>query len=152
MEVVVLRLPLVYGPGVKGNLAKLLQLIRLRLPLPFASIDNQRSFIGLDNLIHLIGRCIDHPKAAGQLFFASDGRDLSTPQLLSLISAATGRPARLFHCPLSLLYFFGQITGLHAEISRFVESAKIDISHTQEMLAWFPPVSIEQGILRMVEG
>jgi len=152
LELVVVRLPLVYGPGVKGNLARLLRLLRLGPPLPFGAVQNKRSLIGLDNLVDLLIRCVDHPAAAGQTFLVSDGEDLSTPALLGKMAAAMGRSARLVHVPVPLLRLAGGALAKRAEIDRLVGSLQIDSSHTHRVLGWAPPVSIKEGIRRMVQG
>jgi nucleoside-diphosphate-sugar epimerase len=152
MEVVVIRPPLVYGPGVKGNFARLLDLVRSGVPLPLAAVNNQRSFIGLDNLVDLLIRCADHPKAAGQTLLVSDGHDLSTPELLRMIANAMGRPARLFPVPVPLLRLAGRALGRLNEVDRLVGSLQVDSSATRELLGWTPPVSVEDGVGRMVWG
>jgi nucleoside-diphosphate-sugar epimerase len=152
LEVVVVRAPLVYGLGAKGNLARLLKLVRCGVPLPLGAAPNQRSLIGLDNLVDLLIRCVDHPAAAGQTFLVSDGEDLSTPDLLRHMAAAMGRSARLFPVPVSLLRLAGSALGKRAEIDRLVGSLQIDCSHTRQVLGWAPPVSVQEGIRRMVQG
>jgi nucleoside-diphosphate-sugar epimerase len=150
MEVVVVRPPLVYGPGVKGNFARLLGLVRSGVPLPLAAVNNQRSFIALDNLVDLLIRCVDHPSAAGQTLLVSDGQDLSTPQLLRMIANAMGRHARLFPVPVPLLRAAGGVLGRLNEIDRLVGSLQVDSSATREVLGWTPLVSVEEGVRRMV--
>jgi nucleoside-diphosphate-sugar epimerase len=150
MEVVVVRPSLVYGPGVKGNFARLLNLVRSGVPLPLAAVDNRRSFIGIDNLLDLLIRCVDHPKVAGQTLLVSDGQDLSTPELLGMIAKAMGRPARLFPVPVPLLRLTGLALGRLNEVDRLVGSLQVDSSATCELLGWTPPVSVEEGIKRMV--
>jgi nucleoside-diphosphate-sugar epimerase len=150
MEVVVVRPPLVYGLGVKGNFARLLNIVRSGVPLPLAAVNNQRSFIGLDNLVDLLIRCMDHPSAAGQTLLVSDGQDLSTPQLLRMIANAMGRHARLFPVPVPLLRAAGRVLGRLNEIDRLVGSLQVDSSATREVLGWTPLVSVEEGVRRMV--
>ena len=152
LEVVVVRPPLVYGPNVKGNLARLLKLVRLGVPLPFGAVQNQRSLIGLDNLVDLLIRCVDHPAAAGQTLLVSDGEDISTPDLLRYMANALGRSARLLPMSVALLRLVGRALGKQAEIDRLVGSLKIDSRHTRELLDWNPPVSVAEGIRRMVQG
>ena len=152
MEVVVVRPPLVYGPGVKGNFARLLDLVRSGVPLPLAAVNNRRSFVGLDNLVDLLIRCVDHPRAAGQTLLVSDGQDLSTPELLRIIASAMGRLARLFPLPLSVLRLAGRALGRLDEVDRLAGSLQIDSSATRELLGWTPPVSVEEEVRRMVEG
>ena len=151
LEVVIVRLPLVYGKDVKGNLARLIKLVKLGIPLPLSMIQNQRSMIGVDNLVDLIIQCIDHPVAAGKTFLVSDGEDLSTIDLINHIGISMGRKARLFPVPIFLLKFLGSILGKQKEINRLVGSLKIDSSYTQEILNWTPPVSVAEGIRRMVQ-
>jgi nucleoside-diphosphate-sugar epimerase len=152
LEIVVVRPPLVYGPEVKGNLARLLKLVRLGLPLPLGALQNKRSLIGLDNLVDLLIRCVDHPEAAGQTFLVSDGEDLSTPDLIRHMAGAINRSPRLFPVPVSLLRLAGSALGKRAEIDRLVGSLQIDSSHTRRVLGWTSPVRVQEGIRRMVQG
>jgi len=151
LEVVILRLPLVYGPGAKGNLARLIKLLELNLPIPLASVKNRRSFIGIDNLINIIDCCIDHADAPGKIFLVSDGKDLSTPDLLRLIASSMGRSALLFPFPILLLKLFSFFIGKSREMNRLSESLQADINYTMKTLNWLPPVSVEDGLRRMVK-
>jgi len=152
LEVVVVRPPLVYGPGAKGNLARLLKLVRSGVPLPLGAVQNQRSLIGLDNLVDLLIRCVYHPAAAGQTLLVSDGEDVSTPDLLRHMAAGLGRSARLLPVPVPLLRLAGRALGKQAEMDRLVGSLQIDCRHTRELLEWTLPVSVAEGIRRMVQG
>jgi len=152
LEVVVVRLPLVYGNGAKGNLERLIKLVKSGIPLPFSLVKNQRSMIGIDNLVDLLIRCIDHPEASGKTFLASDGEDLSTSKLIKLIGSSMERKANLFPCPIFMLKFLGSVFGRSEEINRLVGSLRIDNSYTKKILNWTPPVSVEEGIRRMVQG
>lgn len=152
LEVVVVRLPLVYGYGAKGNLKRLIKLINSGIPLPFGLIKNKRSLIGIDNLIDVLIRCIDHPNAKGKTFLVSDGEDLSTPELIKLIASSMERSVRLFPVPVFLLKLLSSILGKQKEINRLAESLKIDSSYTKETLNWTPRVTAEEGIRRMVQG
>jgi len=152
LELVVVRPSLVYGPGVKGNLASLIKLVRSGVPLPFGAVHNQRSMIGLDNLVDLLIRCVDHPKIAGQTLLVSDGEDVSTPELLRLMATAMGRSLHLFPVPVPLLWLAGCSFGKRAEIERLVGSLQIDSRYTRELLEWTPTVSLAEGIRRMVHG
>jgi nucleoside-diphosphate-sugar epimerase len=152
LEVVVVRLPLVYGYSVKGNLARLIKIVKSGIPLPLSMVENQRSMIGIDNLTDLLIRCIDHPKVSGKTFLASDGEDLSTPELIKLIASSMGIRANLFPLPIFMLKFLGSISGKREEINRLVGSLRIDNSYTKEILNWTPPISVEEGIRRMVQG
>ena len=152
LEVSILRLPLVYGEGVKGNLNRLLMLVRSGVPLPFKMIRNQRSMIGLDNLIDLIILCIDHPAAAGKTFLVSDGEDLSTPDLINHIAHSMGRSARLFPMSISLLRLLGRILNRKEEINRLTNSLIIDNQFTKKTLNWYPPHNVSEGIRKMVQS
>lgn len=148
MEVVIIRPPLVYGPGVKANFAAMLNLAQKNLPLPLGAIHNKRSLVALDNLVDLIVTCIDHPKAANQTFLVSDDQDVSTTQLLQMMTRAAGKKPRLLPVPVSWLKLAAKISGKQAEIDRLCGNLQVDISHTKETLAWKPPVSVEEGIAR----
>jgi nucleoside-diphosphate-sugar epimerase len=149
MEVVVVRPPLVYGPGVKGNLQRLLRWVARGVPLPLGAVHNQRSLVGLSNLVDLLLRCAEYPAAAGQTFLASDGQDLSTPQLIRLMAEGMNRPARLLSVPVALLQAGGSLLGKRGEIDRLVGSLQVDSGHTQAQLGWPPPVSVEVGVREM---
>jgi len=152
LEVVVVRPPLIYGVGVKGNLKRLLALLRSGIPLPLAAVQNRRSLIGLENLVDLLICCVQHPAASGKVLLVSDGVDLSTPDLLRLMAESMGRPARLFPVPLSVLRFAADALGMGADIDRLVRSLQVDSSYARKVLNWTPPVSIRDGIQRMVQG
>jgi len=152
LEVVTVRLPLVYGYGAKGNLARLIKLVKSGIPLPLSLVQNQRSMIGVDNLVDLLNHCIDHPEASGKTFLASDGEDLSTPELIKLIASSMGKKANLFPLPVYMLKFLGLVFGKKEEINRLVGSLRIDNSYTKKILNWTPPISVEEGIRRMVKG
>jgi nucleoside-diphosphate-sugar epimerase len=151
LEVVVVRLPLVYGHGAKGNLARLIKIVKSGIPLPLSLVKNQRSMLGIDNLVDLLICCIDHPEASGKTFLASDGEDLTTPELIELIASSMGRKANLFPFPISILKFLASVFGRSEEINRLVESLRIDNSYTKKILNWSPPISVEEGIRRMVQ-
>jgi nucleoside-diphosphate-sugar epimerase len=121
------------------------------MTLPFGLINNKRSIIGIDNLVDLLIQCIDNPLAAGKTFLISDDKDLSTPELIELIASAMGIKAHLFPFPVFLLKFFGFIFGKRKEINRLAGSLRIDNSYTKETLNWSPPLSVEEGIKRMVK-
>ncbi len=152
LEVIIVRLPLVYGYGVKGNLKRLIKLVRLGIPLPLGLIKNQRSMIGIDNLVDFLIKCIDHPNAAEKTFLVSDGKDLSTPNLIKYISNFMGSNSRLFPFPISLLKFLSIIIGKKKEIERLTESLKIDTSHVKSVLNWKPPIDVADGIKKMIQG
>ncbi|WP_298448149.1 SDR family oxidoreductase [uncultured Marinobacter sp.] len=148
MEVVIIRPPLVYGPGVKGNFASMIKLVSKGLPLPLGAVHNKRSLVALDNLVDLIITCIDHPGAANQTFLVSDGEDLSTTQLLKGVAEAMGRPSRLIPVPAGLLQLGATLLGSKAVAQRLFGSLQVDISHTQKTLNWAPPLTVKQGLQR----
>ena len=150
LEVVIIRPPLVYGPGVKGNLRRLLVLVRSGLPLPFGAINNLRTLVGLGNLVDLLIRCADHPDASGQTFLVADGEELSTPELIRHMAAAMGKSVRILPVPVFLLRFVGCMIGRSEEIDRLVGSLQVDISHTCQVLDWSPPFSVDEGLQGMV--
>ena len=152
LEVVVVRPPLVYGAGVKGNLARLLKLVRTGMPLPLGAVHNQRSLIGLDNLVDLLIRCVDHPAAAGQTLLVSDDEDVSTPELIQYIASGLGRQPVLFPLPMSIIQLLGRITGKQWAINRLIGSLHVDTRHTCDLLDWKPPVALAEGIRRMTQS
>ena len=152
LEVVVVRLPLVYGTAVKGNIEKLIKVIKLGIPLPFSAIDNKRSMIGIDNLINFLILCIDHPIAAGKTFLVSDGEDLSTPDLINYIASIMKRKIYMFPVPFILLKFIFFTVSKQKEIKKLAKSLRVDISYTKKILNWTPSISIEEGIKRMIQG
>lgn len=151
MAVVIIRPPLVYGLGVKGNFASMINLLEKELPLPLGSACNKRSLIFIDNLVDLIIRCIDHPAAVNQIFLASDGMDLSTTELLRNVGYAMGKPARLFPVPSGMLQFGATLLGKKAMAQRLLGSLQVDISKTCEMLDWKPPYTVQEGLRRCFE-
>jgi nucleoside-diphosphate-sugar epimerase len=147
MEFVIIRPPLVYGPGVKGNFLSLLRWLDKGLPLPLASIRNKRSLVAVDNLVDLIMTCIAHPAAANQTFLVSDSEDLSTPELLQRTASAIGKQVLLWRAPVGLLHFAAQCFGKTAAIHRLCGSLQLDIRKTREQLDWQPPVGVDQALL-----
>ncbi len=152
MEIVIIRPPLVYGPGVKGNFLSMMRWLHKGIPLPLGAVHNQRSLVALDNLIDLITVCIDHPAAANQTFLVSDGEDLSTPELLQRLGAALGKPARLLPVPQSLLETILNLLGKHAIAQRLCGNLQIDISKTRDRLGWTPPVSVDQALRQTAQA
>ena len=150
MEVVIIRPPLVYGPGVKANFAAMMRWLRYGVPLPLGAISNQRSLVSLDNLIDLILTCITHPAAANQTFLVSDGEDVSTTELLRRMGQALGRPARLIPVPERWLQLAAAMVGKPDVAQRLCESLQVDIEKTRNLLAWAPLMSLDQGLKRTV--
>lgn len=150
LEVVVLRPPLVYGPGVKGNLARLMRLVRARFPLPLGAVRNRRSMVGLDNLVSAIIACLVAQNAAGQTYLVSDQHDLSTAELVALMARSMEHRANLWPVPLLLLRLAGRLAGRSDEVQRLVGSLRVDSSRLSDELGWAPHVPVEEGIRRMV--
>ncbi|MCG9730950.1 SDR family oxidoreductase [Shewanella sp. Isolate13] len=152
LEVVIIRPTLVYGPGVKANFASLLKLASKGLPLPFGNIKhNKRSLVSVKNLVDLIMNCVEHPKAANQIFLVSDDHDLSTASMVKHMSYALGKPSRLLPVPLWCYRFVGKLTGKSDLVDRLIGSLQVDISHTKDTLGWVPPQTLEQGFKETAE-
>jgi nucleoside-diphosphate-sugar epimerase len=148
MEIVLVRPPLVYGPGAKGNFLTLLRWVHRGLPLPLGRCDNRRSLIGLENLVDLLWRCATDPRAAGQTFLAGDGEDLSTPDLICRLANALGVKPRLLPVPVSWLLLAARVARRPNDYERLCGSLQVDISHAQQVLGWTPPSSIEEELAR----
>lgn len=146
MEVVIIRPPLVYGPGVKANFASMMRAVQLGIPLPLGAIHNKRSFVYVGNLVSLILRCIDHPAAANQIFLVSDGNDLSTTELLRRCAKAFEMKARLLPVPQSWIEFGARLLGKQDIVQRLCDNLQVDITKVRTVLDWTPPVSIEDGL------
>lgn len=149
MEIVIIRPVLVYGPGAKGNIRGMVKWIERGLPLPLASVANQRSLLGLDNLVDLIITCLDHPAAANRTFLAADGEDLSTPELVRRLAKTIGREARLFPVPVGWMEAAASVVGKKGQVQRLYGSLRVDISHTCQTLGWRPPLSVDDGLRLM---
>jgi nucleoside-diphosphate-sugar epimerase len=146
MELVVIRPPLIYGPGVKGNLELLAKVIERGLPLPLGAIHNQRDMLSLNNLIDLIKTCIEHPAAPGQVFLCCDNEPISTPQLIKLMASGLEKTARLWPAPVSVLNLLACLTGRQAMIKRLSSDFRIDMQHTMNTLEWQPPFSVAESM------
>jgi UDP-glucose 4-epimerase len=151
LEVVVIRPPLVYGPGVKANFFNLMVLVSKGLPLPFAAIHNKRSLLSLDNLVDLLVLCIDHAAAVGRTFLVSDGEDLSTPQLIRLLSQSMRRSPRLFWMPPAMLRLVGYVIGRSQQVNRLLDSLQVDGRSTLDALNWSPPFKTSNSIQATVD-
>jgi UDP-glucose 4-epimerase len=147
MDIVIIRPPLVYGQGVKGNFASLLKLSSLTLPLPFGAIKNRRSLVSVENLVDLICTCLDHPKAKNQTFLVSDDYDMSTPELCCLLAKAGGYNSRIFRFPRSLLWIALSLVGKKTVYERLFGSMEIDIDLTKSQLNWKPPHKVEDSFI-----
>jgi nucleoside-diphosphate-sugar epimerase len=146
IELVIIRPPLVYGPGVKANFAAMMRWLHRGIPLPLGSVHNRRSLVALDNLVDLITVCLHHPGAANQTFMAGDGEDLSTTELLRCLGDALGRPARLLPLPSVLLTAGAALLGRKDIARRLCDSLQVDIGKTRTLLMWRPPVSVAAAL------
>jgi len=152
MEVVIIRPPLVYVEGVKGNFYSLLKLAKTGFPLPFGAIRNKRSMVYLDNLTDFIVKCIEHPKAANEIFLISDGNDLSIPMLIKYLRLSMVKPIRLLPVPVWLFALIGWVTGKTAVIERLCGSLQVDSSKASTLLNWTPPYTVKQGLQKTVDA
>ena len=152
MEVVIIRPPLVYGPGVKANFASMISWVKKGIPLPFGSVDNKRSLIALDNLIDFILLCTDRarsPKAANQVFLVSDGEDVSTTRLLRKVARAYGAKARLLPVPVSLMRLAAKLLRKSDMADRLFGDLQVDSSKALDLLGWSPVVTIDEQLRKM---
>lgn len=152
LEVVIIRPPLVYGPGVKGNFARLMKLIEKGFYLPLGGATNKRSMVSVFNLCDLIVKCIDHPQAPGSTFLVSDGKDLSTAELVRKLATVMNRRPRLIDAPLPVIKAAMRLVGRGADVRRLFDSLQVDIQETTEKLGWNPPHTIEEGLKRCLTG
>ncbi|ODT33269.1 MAG: hypothetical protein ABS55_13590 [Lautropia sp. SCN 70-15] len=151
MEVVVVRPPLVYGPGVKANFEAMMRWLMRGLPLPLGAVRNRRTLVGLDNLVDLIATCLEHPAATGEIFLAGDAEDLSTTDLLRRLAAALGVRPRLLPVPAALLESAAALLGKRAVARRLCGNLQVDIGKARRLLAWTPPVPVDEGLRRTAE-
>jgi len=146
LEIVVVRPPLVYGPGVKGNFLRLMQWVDKGIPLPLSMVRNRRSLIGLDNFVDVLVQCVQHPRASGQTFLVADDVNLSTPELLKHVAEALGRRVKLFPFPPPLLRLGAKLLGMGDISNRLCGSLVVDSSKVNNLLNWHPPVSVRDGL------
>lgn len=152
MELVIIRPPLVYGPGVKGNFASMLRWVARGVPLPLAAATgNRRSLVALDNLVSLIATCVQHPRAAGQVFLAGDGEDVSTAELLRRIAQVQEQSARLLWCPVGVVELAARLLGKGDVAQRLLGSLQVDISKNRNLLGWQPLINLDEGLRRAVQ-
>lgn len=152
IEVVIIRPPLVYGPEVKANFAALMRAVQSGWPLPFGMVNNQRSLVALDNLVDFISTCVTHPKAANQTFLVSDGQDISIIELVRGMAHAAGVAARLVPVPVWALEAGGTLIGKKNAVQRLCGNLQVDISKGRSLLGWNPPVTVAEGLLRVLTG
>lgn len=151
LEVVIIRPPLVYGPGVRANMLALMKIVARGLPLPLASVRNRRSLIYVENLADFILRCVDAEAAANETFLISDGTDFSTPELIRRMAEAMGRQARLFPMPVGLLRIGTRLARKEAQAQRLLGTLEINSAKAHDRLGWRPPVNLDQAFRRTME-
>ncbi len=151
LEVVIVRPPLVYGPGVRANFRRLMQFVRTGVPLPLGAIHTRRSMVAVDNLVDLLILCAWHPAAAGQIFMVSDDHDVGISELLRMLAAAMGKRSLLLPLPAGLIASVAAVFGKSAVASRLLGSLQVDINHTKSILQWQPPVSVEFALKKTVD-
>ncbi|MTI64688.1 SDR family oxidoreductase [Methylophaga sp.] len=151
MEVVIIRPPLIYGPGVKGNFASMMRWVGKGIPLPLGAVNNQRSLLALENLLDFINCCLDHPKAANEVFLLSDGQDVSTTELIQKLAQAQGKKAWLLPVPVSLMKLAADLLGKRDVADRLFGSLQIDNSKACFKLNWSPVVSMDEQLRKMLK-
>jgi nucleoside-diphosphate-sugar epimerase len=154
MEVVIIRPPLVYGPGAPGNFASLVRWVQRGLPLPLGAVHNQRSFVALDNLVSMVLLCADRalsPQAANQVFVVADGEDVSTSTLLRKVARAAGRPSRLLPVPASWLRAGAGLLGKRAVADRLLGNLQVDATKARTLLGWRPVITMDEQLAKMFE-
>lgn len=151
LEVVIIRPPLIYGPGVKGNFANMMRWVSKQIPLPLGAINNQRSLLALDNLVDFITHCLNNPKATNEVFLLSDGHDVSTTELILKLALAQGKKARLLPVPVLLMTMAAGLFGKKAVADRLFGSLQVDSRKARELLEWSPVVSMDQQLQKMAD-
>jgi len=149
MGVVVIRPPLIYGPGVKANFRRMMGWLQMGVPLPFGAIQNRRSLVSLDNLVDLVITAVSHARAANETFLAGDGEDLSTPELLRRLGLALGTPARLIPVPAPLVKLGLGMIGQKEAAQRLCGWLQTDISRARDVLNWRPPIGVDEGLRKV---
>lgn len=150
MEVVIIRPPLIYGQGVKGNFASMIRWVQKGVPLPLGAVHNQRSLVALDNLVSFIDLCCTHPKAANETFLIADGTDVSTTELLHKVAHGLGVSARLIPVPVSWMRFAAKLLGKEAVANRLFGNLQVDARKARELLGWQPVVTMDEQLKKMV--
>jgi nucleoside-diphosphate-sugar epimerase len=150
LEVIIIRPPIVYGFGAKGNIDRITKLLKLRLPLPFGLIKNKKSFISVDNLVDVLICCIRRPNLKGKVFLVSDDEDVSLNNFLQNITREMGYRLLIFPFPIFLLKLIANFFGKSNELNKLISNLLIDINYTKDTLNWKPPLSVKDGIRNML--
>jgi UDP-4-keto-D-QuiNAc 4-reductase len=146
LECVVVRPPLVYGPGVKANFRTMMKLLSMGVPMPLGAVTARRSLVARDNLVDLLWHCVSRSEAVGRVLMVSDAEDLSVPELLRRLGQALGKPARLIPVPPTLLDWSARLFGKAQVAKRLLWPLEVDSSATRELLGWCPPVSLDEAL------
>jgi len=149
LKIVIIRPPLVYGPGVKGNLRTLVNVLKKGIPLPLALVNNRRDLVSVYNLCDLIKTCVLHPVAPGKTFLVSDNEPISTVQLVRYLAEGLNRRARVFPVPHWLLRIVAGLSGKENSLNKLTENMQVDISQTKSALAWDPPYTVAESFQKM---
>jgi nucleoside-diphosphate-sugar epimerase len=149
LEVVIIRPPLVYGPGVKGNLAALIKLIEVGIPIPTGAINNRRDLISAYNLCDCIRTCIDHTDALGRTFLVCDNESLSINDIIRYLSHGMGRRARLIAAPAWLLKSAALVAGRAGQFNKMTSNLQVKTAETARILGWTPPYSVAESFEMM---
>ncbi len=155
MEVVIIRPPLVYEPGVRANFASMMKWMQKAIPLPFGAINNHRSLIALDNLVDFIALCADReksPKASNQVFLISDGEDVSTTELLQKVANAFGKRALLLPIPVSWMTLAAKLVGKGSVANRLFGSLQVDSSKARDLLGWKPVITMDEQLKKTADA
>jgi nucleoside-diphosphate-sugar epimerase len=152
LEVVIIRPPLVYGPGVKANFASMIKWVNKGIPLPLGAINNKRSLVALDNLVSFIIHCIDHPKADNDVFLISDGEDVSTTELLQKVANALDKKSRLIPVSVGLMTFVAKLLGKGAVANRLFDNLQVDSSKARDLLGWKPAITMDEQLKKTVQA
>jgi nucleoside-diphosphate-sugar epimerase len=150
LEVIIIRPPIIYGMGAKGNIDRIIKLLKLRLPLPFGLIKNKKSFICIENLVDILHCCIRRPNLKGRVFLVSDDEDVSLNYFLKNIARELGYRLLIFPLPIFLLKFIAFIFGKNNEMNKLVSNLQIDINYTKDTLNWKVRLSVKDGIRNML--
>jgi len=152
MEVVIIRPPLVYGPGVRANFSSMMKWLNRQIPLPLGSIHNKRSLVALGNLVNFIIHCIEHPKAANEVFLVSDNEDVSTTELLQKVAAAFGKRSILLPIPVGAMRFLAKLVGKEDVAERLFSSLQVDSSKARDLLDWKPVITMDEQLKKTADA